>query len=137
MKQNMRRSIEAAAVIIAILLAGGLANTIRYDYVDRISYWGGVVGAAVAVGTVAFGVGQLFGMSWPRKLLLAGLVPVGVLSFEEISKALEPSVGKFLSNAIGALVAVGLCWALSHLAAMCFGIRWNETASTEATTETV
>jgi hypothetical protein len=137
MNRKVRRSIESAAVITAIVLAGGLSKTIRYDYVDRIGYWGGVVAAAMAVGVIAVGVGQLFGLSWPRKVLLAGLVPIGVLSFEEISKAVEPSVGKFPSDAIGALVALVICWALSSLAATCCGIRWNQTANIESTTKTV
>jgi hypothetical protein len=75
-------------------------------------------------------------MAWPRRVLLAIFVPVGVLSFEEISTALEPSVGKFPSDAIGALVAIGLCWALAGLAAQYFGIRWYETTSVESSPET-
>jgi hypothetical protein len=129
-----------SSIIIGIILlavGGGLAKTIRYDYGDAIGYWGGIVGAALALGALAFGIGLLIGMSWPRRALLAIVIPVGVLSFEEISKALEPSVGRFPSNAIGALVAVGLCFAISGLAATCFGIRWNQTASRESTTESV
>jgi hypothetical protein len=100
-------------------------KTLRYDYGDAIGYWGGIVGAALAFGALAFGIGLLLGMSWQRRVLLAIVIPVGLIFFKDIGTALVPSVGKFPADAIGALVAVGLCWALSAFAATCFGIRWS------------
>ena len=135
---DIKQRPNAVNIIVAVLLlgiGGGLVKSLRHNFTDSIGHWGGVVAAGIAFAIAVLAITLLFRMSWRRRALLGLLIPTGVLSYEEIGAALNQSLGKFPSEAIGGVAAVTICWLLSKVLSKCCGIQWDDASQPASRSE--
>ena len=115
--------------VIVLAIGGGVAKTFREDFVPIIGYWGGVVAGGVAFGIAVLVICLVFKMGWRKGLAVAATLPVCMISGEEISKAIEPSVGAFPSHALGGIGAIVLGLIVAFSMTRLLKIQWREEAS--------